>query len=113
MKKEITNKEILQAVNAFSNETDKRFSSIDTRFSSIDTRFNNIDIDLTKIKATMVTKDYLDEKLSDLRGDLVVLMRKEDVKVKRLVEILQKRKVLTNKEVKEIMSMEPFPQLSL
>ncbi|MFH1427575.1 MAG: hypothetical protein ABIG60_03535 [Patescibacteria group bacterium] len=92
MKKEITNKEILQAVNAFSNETDKRFN---------------------KIEATMVTKDYLDEKLSDLRGDLVILMRKEDVKVKRLVEILQKRKVLSNKEVKEIMSMEPFPQLSL
>lgn len=33
------------------------------------------------IKATMVTKNYLDDKLADLRGDLVVMMRKEDSKV--------------------------------
>lgn len=29
----------------------------------------------------MVTKDYLDDKLADLRGDLVVLTKKEDAKV--------------------------------
>ena len=54
MDKEPTNHEILEAINEFSNKTDERFS---------------------KIEATMVTKDYLDDKLSDLRGDLVVLTR--------------------------------------
>jgi len=61
----------------------------------------------------MVTKDYLDEKLADLRGDLVVLTRKEDAKVRTLVEILRERKVLTDDDAKRILSMEPFPQLAL
>lgn len=52
--------EILGAVNEFSNAVDKRFD---------------------KIESTMVTKDYLDDKLADLRGDLVVMMQKEDTKV--------------------------------
>lgn len=38
----------------------------------------------------MVTKDYLDDKLADLKGDLVVLMRKEDAKLQALVDVLQK-----------------------
>jgi hypothetical protein len=42
-----------------------------------------------------------------------VLTRKEDVKVKKLVEILKKRKLISEEEVKEIMAMEPFPQLFL
>ena len=92
MAKEVTTKDLLGAINEFSATTDKRF---------------------TRIESQMVTKDYLDEKMSDLRGDLTILTRKEDQKVKRLVEILKKRKLISDKEVKEIMAMEPFPQLAL
>ena len=88
--------EILDAINVFSTEIDKR---------------------LSKIENTMVTKYYfndkLDEKLADLRGDLVVLVRKEDTKMRKLVEILKKRNFLNDAEFNEIMSMEPFPQLAL
>ncbi|MBI4778842.1 hypothetical protein HY797_00090 [Candidatus Falkowbacteria bacterium] len=87
--------EILEAINAFSGETDKRFAKLENKVNSLP------------------DKNYLDEKLSDLRGDLVVLTRKEDTKVKKLVKIMKKRKLLNDNEVKEIMSMEPFPQLSL
>ena len=59
----------------------------------------------------MVTKDYLDDKLADLRGDLVVLMRKEDRKMLTLVEILFKNKIISEKERQHILSLEPFPQL--
>jgi len=59
----------------------------------------------------MVTKDYLDTKLADLRGDLVVMMRKEDNKLKALVEILKEKKVINNEEVEKIMHLEPFPIL--
>lgn len=61
----------------------------------------------------MVTKDYLDDKLYDLRGDLVVLMRKEDKKVQSLVELLHSKKVISEKEAKLILSMDLFPQVSL
>ncbi|MFH1522230.1 MAG: hypothetical protein ABIE43_00235 [Patescibacteria group bacterium] len=99
MNNEPTNKEILEAISAFFGENEKQLSEIKAEIKGM--------------KATMVTKSYLDDKMADLRGDLVVLMRKEDVKVKRLIEILQKRKVITGKDVKDLMSMEPFPQLSL
>jgi len=79
-------------------EFDKRSLEVDARF--------------TKIEALMVTKDYLDDKLADLRGDLVVMTRKEDTKVKCLVEILHKKKLLTAGEAKQIFKMEPFAQIA-
>lgn len=103
MEKEITNQELLNSVN-------DSFSELENK---MDGRFDKMDKRLTKIEATMTTKDYLDDKLGDLRGDLVVLMRKEDVKVKKLVDILKKRELISEEEVNEIMSMEPFPQLAL
>lgn len=92
MDKKTTNNEILGAINEFSTRVDERFN---------------------KIESVMVTKDYLDEKLADLRGDLVVLIRKEDTKVKKLVDILLKRNIITEAESKEIFTMEPFAQISL
>jgi len=114
MSNEPSNKEILAemlgAINVFSTETDKHFNKIDGHLDKIDGR-------LDKIENTMVTKYYLndklDEKLADLRGDLVVLVRKEDVKMKKLIDILKKRDLLNETEFNEIMSMEPFPQLAL
>ena len=76
-------------------------------------RLGKVESDIMVIKAEMVTKDYLDDKLADLRGDLVVLTRKEDGKVKELVKILESKKVLNKSEVKRIFSMPPFPELSL
>ncbi|MFA5188484.1 MAG: hypothetical protein WC460_03940 [Patescibacteria group bacterium] len=97
MNKEVSNQEILESINDFANQTEKRFDGVESR--------------LNKIEATMVTKDYLDDKLADLRGDLTVLMRKEDTKVRALVDILKERKIITDEDVKKILSMEPFPQI--
>jgi len=97
MEKEESKNEILEAINEFSSKVDERFDKVEGEISSI--------------KASMVTKDYLDEKMADLRGDLVVLMRKEDTKVGKLIEILKRRKIITEIEEKEILSMEPFAKL--
>jgi len=59
----------------------------------------------------MVTKDYLDDKLADLRGDLNVLIRKEDTKLIALIEKLQEKKVLTDKDKSELLSLEPYAKL--
>jgi hypothetical protein len=80
--------EILEAIGEFSNRVEK---------------------ELTTIKATMVTKDYLDDKLLNMKGDMVVMMRKEDEKVKTLVQILKQKNLLNDAEVKTIMALEPFP----
>lgn len=106
MGKEVTTNEILDAINDFAGKTEQRFEKIESEIGGMKSEIGSI-------RATMVTKDYLDEKMADLRGDLVVLTRKEDVKVKRLVELLCEKKVLTENEKKELFSMEPFPQLML
>jgi predicted nuclease with TOPRIM domain len=111
MEKEESKNEILEAINEFSSKVDERFDKVDERFDKVDERFDNLEGRVGKIEATMVTKDYLDEKMADLRGDLVVLMRKEDTKVGKLIEILKRRKVITEIEEKEILSMEPFAKL--
>ena len=46
-----------------------------------------------------------------VRGDLTVLMRKEDGKLRALIEILSKNKTISEKEKQQILSLEPFPQL--
>ena len=97
MEKDISKNEILGAINEFSSRVDERLDKLEGK--------------VDKIEATMVTKDYLDEKMADLRGDLVVLMRKEDTKAVKLIEILKRRKVITEIEEKEILSMEPFAKL--
>lgn len=101
---EPTNFEILQAINNYATKNDQQWSKNDERWTKNDER-------LDRIEATMVTKDYLDDKLSDLKGDLVVLMRKEDAKLKALIEILQRRNVISGEDVKTILSMQPFPQM--
>ena len=115
-----TNGEVLKAVNTLTDKTDRRFGDIFEAVTFIKDNaamrdeFNNeisgIKTEISGIKSTMVTKDYLDEKMSDLRGDLVVMMRKEDTKLKTLVGVLKEKAVLDNSDVKRIYSMEPFAQ---
>lgn len=110
-----TNQDILTAINDFANYVqgrfegiDGRFEGIDKRFEGMDKRFDRIEQRLDRVEATMVTKDYLDEKLADLRGDLVVLVRKEDTKLTKLIDLLSDKKVLSAKEHSELVHMEPF-----
>lgn len=83
---------------------------MDERFDGVNGRLDGLEKRVTKIEATMVTKDYLDEKLADQRGDLSILMRKEDTKLKTLIEVLSKRGVITRDDQLHILNMEPFPQ---
>lgn len=57
---------MLGAMHAFAEATDQRFDRLETR---MDERF-------IKVESQMVTKDYLDEKLWDLRGDMVAMMNR-------------------------------------
>lgn len=61
--KDVSNHEILEAIQTFAGDVDARFGFVEKR--------------LTRLEALMVTKDYLDEKLWDLRGDMVAMMRRE------------------------------------
>ena len=118
MENETSKNEILEAVSEFSTNVDKQFQEVKGEMKQIHGEMKQIHGEMKQIhgeisglKASMVTKSYLDEKLADLRGDLVVLTRKEDTKMIKLVEILKRRAVITEAEEKEILSMEPFAKV--
>jgi len=120
-----TTGDILEAINSFADKVeerfvgieqrfmgvDKKFEGIDRRFDGIEQRLDRVETKLTRVESLMVTKDYLDDKLADLKGDLVLLTRKEDKKLKMLIQILEKRRLISPEEVKQIVAMEPFPEM--
>ncbi|MEK7159724.1 MAG: hypothetical protein AAB766_04470 [Patescibacteria group bacterium] len=69
--------------------------------------------DIRRLETKMVTKEYLDDKIADVRGDLVAMTRKEDIKVNTLVETLETKKSLSKGEADKISALGPFPQLVL
>ncbi|MBI5654706.1 hypothetical protein HZC53_03585 [Candidatus Uhrbacteria bacterium] len=103
MEKEPTTQDILEAINHFASDVDDKFISIDKRFDGIET-------DIRQIKATMVTKSYLDDKMADLRGDLVSIVRKEDSKVDTFVKIAADEGAISNKSAQKILAISPFPK---
>lgn len=50
--------------------------------STLKTVVLDLDKRLTRVEATMVTKSYLDDKLADLKGDLIEKMRKQESRIK-------------------------------
>jgi hypothetical protein len=108
MPEEKTNQDIWEVLSFL-----KDNSVAKSEFDGFRSEFNELKKEVTAIRATMVTKDYLDDKLADLRGDLVVLLRKEDTKFKTLLEILLGKKIISQPEAERILKMEPFPQLAL
>ena len=77
----------MEAINDFSTNVDERFARVDQRFAQVDLRFAQVDHRL----ASMVTKDYLDDKLANLRADLVILARKGNQKLTELIDGLVKK----------------------
>lgn len=96
MPKSTTTNEILEAVNELSNNMDKRFDGVETR--------------LDKVEATMVTKDYLDKKIAEVKGYLVGAIKNEDNKVNVLTKRLYQEKSLSSAGEQEIISLKPFPE---
>jgi predicted nuclease with TOPRIM domain len=89
---DVSNNEILEALNAFAVSVDERFDRLDGRMDGVEGKVDRLDgkVDrlegrmdkvegkmdriehrLTKVETTMVTKGYLDDKLADLKSDLM------------------------------------------
>lgn len=76
--------EILEAIADFSESVDHRFDAVESRLTNVESRLTNVESNLTGVKAgigslksQMVTKDYLDRKLYEVRGDMVAMVRCE------------------------------------
>ncbi len=54
--------------------------------------------------------DAMDDKIGALKGDLIIMLRKEDRKVTALIDILKVKEILTEDEASSVMALEPFPR---
>ena len=84
-----------EATHTLAQHMDESFAKVDERLTALDGR-------LKRVEPQAVTRSYLDEKLGVLKGDLVTSVKKSDQKVDRVVTVLEKRKVLTAIDIKEI-----------
>ena len=67
--REATIGDVLEAINDFATSVEERFSGVDNRLEGLEKR-------LTHVENIMVTKDYLDRKLFEFRGDIVLYVQK-------------------------------------
>ena len=115
---------------------DQRFDTVDQRFTAIDQRFDTVDEQFSETREMIqnlashtdaqfkdirgdmatkgdlqrfITKDYLDDKLADLRSDLVIMARKGNKKLEAFVEELVSEKRLPRAAARRILMLEPFP----
>lgn len=68
-------------------------------------------IGFSKQKAELL--DAMDEKLADLKGDIITVVRKEDHKLVDLISLLRDKSIISQDEAKILLGKEPFPQLFL
>ena len=54
--------------------------------------------------------DSMDDKLADLKADLIILMRKGDTKVTELIKVLEDKDILNEEEAERLLAFAPFPQ---
>jgi len=111
MNNEPTIGEVNKAVGELSEKVDSVLEAIGEFSNKVDGRFERIENRLTRVESQMVTKAYLDDKLIDLKADLTVVMRKEDHKLEALTRLLASKKVITENDANNILSLEPFPQV--
>ena len=124
---EASNQEILEAIQDFSGRTDERFTQIETRLTGVETDLASVKNDLAGVKndlvgvktdlvgvkntvaTQVVTKDYLDQKLNDLKSELIGPIKITNNKINTLTNKLAMRKVLPTADISEVLAINPFP----
>ena len=86
--------------------TKKGFDEVDKRFEAVDKRLEKIEQRIIQLP----TKEYLDDKLADLRGDIILLLRREDKRLQILIDKLREKNILQDKDIKELETTKIFVQ---
>ncbi len=92
------------------NLLDGKVQTLDGKVQTLDGKVDNLERKLNQTKLDLL--DAMDDKLANLKGDLVVLMRKEDKKVDHLIKLLQEKSVITEQDAVSMLDIRPFSQSS-
>ena len=91
---------------ATKDELQKMAEKIDERFEKIDERFEKLETKVTKVQSEMVTKEYLDNKLDDVKAEIggrILRHAEHENKFKHeLVSAMKRNSLLNIKELKRL-----------
>ncbi|MEK7856442.1 MAG: hypothetical protein AAB288_10150 [Acidobacteriota bacterium] len=100
-----------EAMQDFSENVDRRFDHVDVRLDSVEARLDRVEGRIDRVESTMVTKDYLDTRLADLKGGLISINRHLDGKIDALTDTLVANRTITDGDRRRIGGFGPFPNL--
>ncbi len=117
--------ELESSINEFANKTERRFIGIETNIKEMKGEIGEMKGEIGEMKGEigemkgeignlkmdMLTKDYLDERLFDLRGDIISVIKGEDNKLKELAKILKEKGAISKADFEQVFSLAPFPQI--
>lgn len=86
----------------------EKFENIDKRFEDIDKRFEKLEGRVGHLESAMVTKEYLDERLADLKADLLETDKKQEEKLNSMVAILTENKTITSLQAERLHEWDAF-----
>ncbi|MDP2630645.1 MAG: hypothetical protein Q8P56_04510 [Candidatus Uhrbacteria bacterium] len=111
----ITNDELARMIKDQFDLFGKRFDGVEkeigglkTDVGSLKSDVSSLKSDVAYLKSQMVTKEYLDEKLANLWGNVIVLFRKEDKRVSGVVSMLAKKEVFSTTDVRQLDALRPL-----
>lgn len=107
-KPDVTTNEIMEFLQEHM-VTRAEFNGLDQKVDSLDQKVQRLDVKINQVKLDLL--DAMDEKLGAMKGDIVVMMRNEDLKVMLVVKKLKEKKIFDDHDVEEFMKLLPFPQV--
>ena len=90
------------------NGLEVKVDNLEVRFDNLEVKVDGLDRKLNETKLDLL--DAMDDKLADLKGHLIILMRKEDMKVNQLITLLHERDLISKTDFEKLLEFQPFPQ---
>lgn len=75
-----------------------KFLKVEERFTRQDEMFKQIDLRISQLP----TKAYVDNKIADLKGEMVAGFEKTHAKIDRITDILKHKNIITDSEHEEL-----------
>lgn len=95
-----------------------RFDALENQMGGIEGRMGGIEVRvggiegrmdmLEKTISNLPTKAYLDDKLADLEGGVIVRQRKEDERARLMISFLEQNKLLSDAQIAELRQFQIF-----
>lgn len=98
--------DVITAVQEFSTNVDQRFTRLESEVGVLKT----LKTDVTAMRATMVTKAYLDDKLADEGVRYGGMIRETNEKIHAFVDATAAEGSLSERAASKVRSMRPFPR---